>query len=251
MLRVPALELIPIGAGAAFGLPGQSQSSYLVRGGRSAVCFDLGSGTFNHILGTLDPTTLDAIVISHLHPDHFADLLALRVYMAHGPGLGYPLNVYSPPGLLARLDVVADGESWAGIRFHDLAAGEGRIDAGELCIRHAEVPHLPPTHASRVEFGGRSITYGADCAPGDALPTLAEGTDVLVLECTFGTGPIPEGVPHLNACTAGEIARRAGAGRLLLVHGYPGIDREASVAEAADIFGGPVEWARDGVAVTA
>jgi ribonuclease BN (tRNA processing enzyme) len=101
-----------------------------------------------------------------------------------------------------------------------------------------------------VEYGGRSVTYGADCAPNDALPDLARGSDVLLAECTFGTGEIPHGVPHLNARAVGEIARRAGVGRLILVHGYPGVDRDAAVAEAAAIFGGPVEWAREGVVVT-
>jgi ribonuclease BN (tRNA processing enzyme) len=101
-----------------------------------------------------------------------------------------------------------------------------------------------------VEHGGRSVTYGADCAPNDALPELAEGSDVLLAECTFGTGAIPDGVPHLNARAAGEIARRAQVGRLILVHGYPGVDRDAAVAEASGVFGGPVEWAREGVTVT-
>jgi ribonuclease BN (tRNA processing enzyme) len=245
-----ALELVALGAGAAFGGPREAQSGYLVRGGGSAVCMDMGSGVFNRLLGHVDPVDLDGVVISHRHPDHIADILAARVYMAHGPGLGHPLDIHGPPGLHDALAGVAGGEPWAGIRMHDLAPGGGDFTIGALRIRHAEVPHLPPTHAFRVEYGGRSVTYGADCAPNDALPDLARGSDVLLAECTFGTGEIPHGVPHLNARAVGEIARRAGVGRLILVHGYPGVDRDAAVAEAAAIFGGPVEWAREGVVVT-
>lgn len=247
MPAVPAtLELIPLGTGAAYGHPHQAQSGYLVRAGDTAVMFDLGSGTFNRLLGHVDPVELDAVVISHLHPDHLADLLAARVYMAHGPGLGHPLQVHAPPGLMERLEGISGGESWAGITATDLPGGGGTLEIGELVVRHAEVPHLPPTHALRAECSGRSITYGADCRPNDDLAAFAEGTDILLLEATFGAEDIPEGVAHLNARAAGEMARAAGAGRLLLVHGQPDVDREASVRIAAEAFGGPVEWAREG-----
>lgn len=248
---IDGLEIIPLGAGAAFGDPDQAQSSYLVRAGDSSVVLDMGSGTFNRLTGVMDPVDLGAVLISHLHPDHLSDLLALRVYMAHGPGIGHALEVHGPAGLRERLDVIAGGESWAGITFHEIPRGEGTMLVGDLVIAHAEVPHLPPTHAMRVDHAGRSITYGADCAPNNALSDLARGTDVLLLECSWGTGDLVEGVPHLNAAAAGEIARRAEAGRLVLVHGYPGIDREASVAQAQAVFGGPVEWAREGRTITA
>ncbi len=253
MYRVPetSLEIIPMGAGAAFGPSDQAQSSYLVRGGGSSAVLDMGSGTFNRLLGEMDPVDLDVVIISHLHPDHLVDLLALRVYMAHGPGLGYPLEVHGPPGLEARLSALVGGEQWEGITFHCLEEGGGTLLAGDLVLSHTVVPHLPPTHAVRVDHGGRSITYGADCAPNDALPELAEGTDVLLLECSWGTGELVPGVPHLNAAAAGEMARRAGARRLVLMHGYPDVDQDAAVAEAQAIFGGPVEWAREGVPVHA
>ena len=246
MRRVPAtLELTPLGTGAAYGLPDQAQSGYLVRAGDTAVALDLGAGTFNRLAAEVDPRDLDAIIITHLHPDHLADLLAARVFMAHGPGIGHPLRVHAPPGLMDRLEGIAGGESWAGITAHDLPAGAGEMRIGDLVVRHAEVPHLPPTHAVRVEHGGRSITYGADCRPNQDLPALARDTDVLVLECTFGEQEIPDGAMHLNARAAGEMAGEAGARRLLLVHGQPDVDRARSVEIAAQAFGGPVEWARE------
>ena len=253
MRRVPGtvLEIIPMGAGAAFGHADQGQSSYLVRAGDAAVVLDMGAGTFNRLLAEVDPADLGAVVISHLHPDHMADLLALRVYMAHGPGLGSTLEVHGPPGLRERLDAIAAGESWAGVTFHELPPDEATLLVGDMVISLAEVPHLKPTYAMRVEHGGRSITYGADCAPNEVIPLLGEGSDVLVLECSWGTGPLVPEVPHLNARAAAEMARAAGAGRLVLVHGYPDVDRDAAVAEAQAVFGGPVEWAREGVPVHA
>jgi len=138
------------------------------------------------------------------------------------------------------------------MRFEDLAPGEGRIDLGDdLVLRHREVPHLPPTHAVRLDYAGASVCLGADCGPNTALADLAAGCDVLVCECTFGDAPVPEGVPHLNGRAAGEIAARAGARRLVLVHGQPEFDREAAVAQAREAFGGPVSWARQGEEIAA
>ena len=82
------------------------------------------------------------------------------------------------------------------------------------------------------------------------LPELAAGCDVLVAECTFGPGPPVANVPHLTAGQAGEIAARAGVGRLLLAHCSPEHDRDATLAQARAAFGGPVDWARQGEAVT-
>ena len=107
------------------------------------------------------------------------------------------------------------------------------------------MPHLPPTHALRVEVGGKSVTYGADCRPNDALPELAQGTDILVVECTFGDGDIPEGAMHMNARAVGEMAAAARPGQVLLVHGDPAVDRDASVDIVRQAYDGPVEWARE------
>lgn len=248
------IELIPVGTGAAFGAPGEIQSGYLVRAAGRSILLDCGAGVLSALAHRLPPEELDLVVISHLHPDHCVDLFGLHVRMAWGPGAGRTITVLGPPELPARLAAFTGSGPWPeeqGLRFEALAAGEGIRDLGDgLVLRHAEVPHLPPTHAIRVEAGGRALVYGADCAPNDALVALATGADLLILECTFGADPVPEGVPHLEAAEAGVMASRAGVGRLLLTHCQPGHDRDLALAVAAGAFGGPVEWARPGVAVT-
>src|SRR5581483_9901247 len=105
--------------------------------------------------------------------------------------------------------------------FEALTGDTGETDlGGGLVLRHAVVPHLDPTFALRVDWAGSSIAYSADCLPGDALPALARGCDLLLCECSMGAGPVPEGVAHLDAPGAGALAARAGAGRLLLTHCY-------------------------------
>lgn len=246
------LEITPIGTGAGYTRPGESQSCWLVRAAGRAVCVDLGSGALSALQGHIAPETLDRLVITHLHPDHTVDLLALRVYMAWGPGRGRTLPVLGPPGLRARLEAFGTGGTDEAFAFEQFAPGGGVRDLGDgLVLRHREVPHLPPTNAVRFDRDGRAVCFGADCGPNDALVELAADVDVLVCECSFGADPVPEGVPHLDARSAARIARRAGARRLVLTHGYPEHDRDAAVAVAEREFGGAVTWAQAGVTVTA
>lgn len=249
----PRLRIVPVGVGGAYSVPGEAQSCYLVSAAGRSVVIDMGSGTLNLLQSRIAPEDLDAVVITHMHPDHCVDLMALRVYMVWGPGSGRVLPVHAPPGLRERLIAFSGSDGWdRGFTFTDLQAGAGAIDFGDgLVLRHREVPHLPPTHAVRLEHGGRSICFSADCSPSDALVDLATGCDVLLCEASFGDGVVPEGVPHMTARDAGDIASRAGAGRLLLVHCAPEFDRDASLAAARERFAGPVDWARQGEAVAA
>ena len=192
-------------------------------------------------------------MISHLHPDHCVDLLALRVYMAWGPGRGRRLTVLGPAGLRDRLVAFGGEDGWdQAFRFEALEGASGERDLGDgLVLRHAEVPHTPPTFALRLDWRHSSLCFGADCAPNDALPWLAAGCGLLVAECSFGAEPVPDGVTHLDAPAAAQMAADAGVGRLLLTHCYPEFDRDRALEAARLRFDGPVEWARQGEAVAA
>lgn len=243
--------LTPVGVGFAYSRPGEAQSAYLVQAGGAAVCMDLGSGTLNRLQGFIPPEDLAALVISHVHSDHCVDLISLRVYMMVGPGRGRRIRVVGPPGLRDVLSAFAGGEAWDEVfAFEDLDPRRPVDVAPGVVLSCAEVPHGLQTFALRVDRGGASVTYGADCAPNDALPRLARGTGVLLAECSEGAGPRTPDGSHLSAREAGEMAAAAGAGRLLLTHCAPEHDRDAALAAARVAFDGPVDWARQGEAVT-
>jgi len=244
------LALTPVGVGFAYGRPGEAQSCYLVGGGGTTVCLDLGSGALNRLQGHVAPEHLAAIVISHLHSDHCVDLVSLRVYMMIGPGRGRRVRVIGPPGLRELMAAFAGRDGWdASFTFEVLDPAAPCDLGGGVVMTCAPVPHSGPTFAVRLDHGGASVTYGADCRPNDALPALASGCGVLLAECSEGVGPAPEGSAHLTAADAGLMARRAGAGRLLLTHCAPEHDRDAALAAAREAFGGDVDWARQGEAV--
>lgn len=251
--RASPLTLTPVGVGAAYAPPRTAQSCYLVRGGGRQVVLDLGAGTLNALQELVDPADLDAIVITHLHPDHCVDLFSLRVYLLFGPRTSRRVRVLAPPGTRELLAGFAGDVGWdEAFAFETLEAPGGERDlGGGLRLRYAEVPHLKPTFAVRIDLGSSSLCYGADCAPNDVLPDLARGCGVLVCECTFGLGPAVDGVPHLAAPDVAAIAARAGVGRVLVTHVYPEHDVAAVVDEVGRGFDGPVAAARPGEEVAA
>ena len=254
MRRMPdpsALSLVPIGVGTAYAREGEVQSAYLVRADGAEILLDLGAGALNRLQSVCDPARLDLLVVSHAHPDHCADLFALRVLMAYGPGAGASIRTLLPEGLKERLVAFAGADGWGWMRDEVLARGGGETSVGDVRVVQREVPHVAPTHAVRIEAGGRSLVYGADGIVSDALIDLATGCDLLVCECSFGAEPAPPGPAHLDAMGAGRIAARAGAGALLLTHCYPEHDRDAAVRAAREEFKGPVAFAAQGSEVAA
>ena len=122
------------------------------------------------------------------------------------------------------------------------------VEVGALRARFQEVPHFTTTYA--IDFtstnGSGRFTYGADCRPGEELIEIARDTDLLIVEATL---PRPErtGVRgHMTPAEAGDHARRAGAGRVVLTHISDELDPDWARKEGSDAFGGPVDLAREG-----
>ena len=173
------MHLDVIGAGPAYtDRPGATGASYLVRLGDSSVLLDLGHGSFARLAGILDPATLDAVVISHLHPDHFIDLVALRHYLRWEKPRRR-VRVIGPAGLDARLDALHDepGFSAASLDVEPLTAGT--IEIGAFTIQVARVTHTQASFGFRVSeaaAGGASaapsLVYSGDCGRAEDLDPL-------------------------------------------------------------------------------
>jgi ribonuclease BN (tRNA processing enzyme) len=236
-----------LGSSGGFPAPGEPCSGYLLRAADRAIWIDAGGGTLAELLRHCSLAELDAVWISHLHPDHCSDLvLAAHMVAVGGSPRQALLPVYGPQGWAARLDghrgnTISMAEAFAVRELHD---GD-RVPLPGLELEAIAVRHDGETFGLRASAGGSTVAYTADSGPCPALQRLATSVDLLI--CAAGTMR-PEGFEiHLNPEQAGELATAAGVRRLVLTHLRPPIDEAAAKSRAATRFAGPIEVARRGL----
>jgi ribonuclease BN (tRNA processing enzyme) len=259
------MRLTVLGKSPSWQDAGGACSGYLLEEDGTAVVIDCGNGVFGKLRQRIDYVDVDAVVISHLHADHFLDLVPFSYALTYAPrqqpvpvdrwpGTDNPACpvLHVPPGArdTFRRVVGAWGnddliENAFDLREYDPS---NEIEIGPVRVRFQPVPHFTETFAMLISStnGSGRIVYGADSSPTDALTELASGTDLILVEATL---PRPErtGVRgHLTPGEAGELARAAGAKRLVLVHISDELDSDWARREAEEAFAGPVEVATEG-----
>jgi ribonuclease BN (tRNA processing enzyme) len=242
---------------------GGACSGYLVEEDGASLLLDCGNGVFAKLRQHRDYVDVDAIVVSHLHADHFLDLVPYAYALTYAPRQ-QPVPVDGWPGTdhPARPRLIAPRGAAQTFRrivgawgaedlidnafdIHEYVPGE-ELEVGPMHVRFHEVPHFLPTCAIDVAAGTGRVTYGADSRPSDELVAFAAGTDLLIIEATL---PRPErdGVRgHLTPAEAGDHGARAGARRLVLTHFSDELDARWAGDEAERTFGRPVSLAREG-----
>ena len=211
---------------------------------------DCGNGVLSILGNVIDPLTLDAIVITHAHVDHFADIYSLQALLRYAPSGPAPaLSLYAPPGLLERMGALlsAEGRDQMAEAFTvtDLAAGVA-VEIGGMRVTPHRVDHIEPTFALLAEeiSTGRCTCYTSDTAAGSAVESAASGVHLLLAEATLPQQYAGR-VPHMTAREAARLASRVGAERLVLTHIWPSTDRAGILREAAEEFTGPVTVAKE------
>ncbi len=233
------LSVTVLGCSGSYPGPGGAGSGYLLDDGTTKVWVDAGPGTLANLQRHIDFEDLDAIVLSHEHPDHWSDLEGWQVVWRYRlKRRDFP--VYAPAGLRAR---TYDPESPA-FTWHTVAGGDS-VSVGTMGFTFSRTDHGPVTLAMRVDAGGRSLGYSADTGPAWSLEALGPGLDLVLCEATV---PIEEEdtMQHLSARQAGATAKAAGAGRLVLTHLWSSLDPGDAQSCGAEAFGRPVEVATVG-----
>jgi len=239
------LRLTVLGNSGSYPGPGGACSGYLLQAGTTeagdgalTVWLDAGSGTLANLQRHVRLDQIDAIVLSHSHPDHWSDVEGFYVacrYVLERRGV----PVYAPRGLQRLMRI---GEEDARTLSWNTVADGGEIEIGPMRFRFSRTEHPVETLAVRVDCGGRTLGYSADSGPGWSLEALGSGLHLALCEATFlqdGEG----GTLHMSARQAGATARAAGAERLVLTHLWPTVDSAAALEEATAAFGRPVELA--------
>jgi ribonuclease BN (tRNA processing enzyme) len=239
------VRLVVLGCSGGYPEPNRACSGYLVETAGRRLWLDAGSGTLARLLARCSLADVDAVWLTHLHPDHWTDLpLAIHAIAVGAAERPKPLPVYGPRGWASAVgvDLHWHGDDYAPLYAEDQLSNGQVIEVGDVSVRSAAVEHGIETYALRVEAEGVSLAYSADSAPCEALIELARGVDLFL--CAAGT--MTTSAIHPNPRQAGEMAAAAGVKRLLLTHLRPGTDPEQARAMAQARFAGHVEVASEG-----
>jgi ribonuclease BN (tRNA processing enzyme) len=243
------VRLTVIGCSGSHPGPDAACSAYLVEHQGFRLLIDLGNGALGELQKHLDPRDIDAIFLSHLHGDHWLDLVPLAHVRRHHPDglVPPPIPLITPLAERPRI-AGAFGRPQRDLGdvfvFQDPEDGE----LGPFAVNVMRTRHPVETHAIRLAAAGRTLVYTADTGPFSELVQFAHGADVLLAEAGFVDGGDNPPDTHLTATDAGELAKRADAVRLVVTHVAPWHDanRQRDHAEAA--FGGGTVLARPGMA---
>lgn len=229
-------------------------NTYMVVEGReSSILIDCGGSPLHKLRAVgVDLDTLDSLIVTHHHPDHIygVPILLLGLWLH---GRQEPFHIFAPQRSVAAIISIMDSLEWQDwpctmpVTFHEVEMREGYkvIESPEFEITTTPVEHFVPTIAVKVmsKQTGRAIAYSSDTEPCEALARLAQGVDILLHESTG------DYAGHSTPAQAGAMARRCGAGKLVLIH-FTALDSELDdLRRAAEAeFEGSVELAEDLVA---
>lgn len=243
------MKLTIIGCAGSFPGPDSPASCYLIeaphRGRTFRLVVDLGNGALGGLQRVLSLSDIDAVALSHLHPDHCLDMCGFYVFRKYHPdGELDPIPVYAPAGAGRYLagaygiedDLGMDGQ----FRFCDWQEGQTR-DIGPFSVTTARMEHPIPAFALKISDGASTLVYSGDTGPTEVLARFVRGVDVFLSEASFVESRSNPPDMHLTGANAGDYAGRGQVGRLLLTH-IPGwTDREEVLRDAKSRWDGLTE----------
>lgn len=218
----------------------------MVEHGDEALLLDLGQGALGSVFPHRDPSTLTAIIVSHMHADHHVDLIPLRNLLFYGYDEPRSVGLHVPDELRRRYDVFLGEEG-----FLDILVGPGLTEGmraiGPFVVEARPVTHSEHSYAFRVtdaaEPDGPGLVYSGDCGRADDLLALIRDGDTLLCEAFWSTLEPIASANHLSAEQAADVARRGGAAHLILTHILEAHDPAAALGAASKIFPGTTRLA--------
>jgi ribonuclease BN (tRNA processing enzyme) len=251
--RSTGVALTIIGSAPAWSLrPGRASSCYLVELEGQAIILDLGQGALGQLAAFRRLESVLAVLVSHAHPDHHVDLMALRQYLRWGLGQPGRVALHAPVGLRAHYDAFMDQPGFLDeLPGDDLA--EGQLVIGPFLVEARPVTHTPGAFAFRVsaaaETGAAGLVYSGDCGRWQDLQPLIRPGDTLLCEAFWGAGEPEAADLHLTARDAADAARTGRAARLVLTHIAEAADTGAALEVAARHAGASVALADPGLRI--
>lgn len=230
------MQLTVLGNNGPWPSSGGACSGYLVSDGQTRLLVDCGSGVLARLQEHINPWELSAVIATHLHYDHISDLMVLRYALEAARRQGWredPLPLYAPGH---PAEVFASLSHKDLFQVHELSP-EDFLHWDSLQVRFSPTSHPVPTLAVAVEGTRSRMVYTSDTQWFPELALFCQEANLLLCEANFSQEDIEAGKSnHLSGQQAGELAARAGAGRLLLTHLSPLGDPEELLREARSVF---------------
>ncbi len=241
------MRLTVLGGVGAWPTATAAASGYLVSCDGFTVLVDPGYASFPALQAVLSVADVDAVLVTHGHPDHCADLNPLLRARALGDDLP-PLPLYAPDGALDRVLALDQVTLTSAYTLH---AFDGPVELGPFRVDTFDLPHFVPNAGIRLATDRHVLAYTGDTGPSPAIVELARDADVFLAEATFADRVRPaDNAPFLStARQAGEYASAADVGRLVLTHLWPESSPDAALEAARVAYRGPLDVAVPGLLV--
>lgn len=252
-------RVVVLGGCGGWPEPGRACAGFLLEYDGFRVALDLGYGTLPRLLSELGSVTasgLDAVVVTHDHPDHVVDLHGLFRARLYGAERGRRIALYAPEAVLERITDLEDGDRAAAddvFVWRPLPAEA--YDIGPFRLESRLLSHYVPNAGVRLSTPEVTVAYTGDTGADPNVPEIGRDADLFIVDATdryqqAGTpGPPDHRAMNMTSREAAEAAAAARAQRLMLTHFWPGNDRDRSLAEAAEVFTGEVLIANEGTVV--
>jgi ribonuclease BN (tRNA processing enzyme) len=247
------VELVTVGTGTVAPSAERTAACHWVSRGSLRVLLDCGPGSLHRLARAGLPwPEVTHVVLSHFHPDHYAEvpMLVYALKYTTVPPRRAPLVLFGPPGVRQLLSALTEAFGpWLADPGFPFAVREVTprepvpLDAA-VVLETCRVPHTSESVALGLTAPEGRLVYTGDTGPSTELAAWAGGCDLLLAECS-----LPESMAidiHLTPERAGDLARAAGAKRLVLTHFYPPVENTDPARTAGTRFAGPVTAARDG-----
>lgn len=233
------VKLTTLGSWGAYPAALSATSGYLLEAGGKRILLDCGSGVLSRLQQYIALEQLDAVVLSHYHTDHIADVYCLQYAIMILSQLGEreaPLDIYAPAVNEELYASLTYGEY---CRAQPISSSEP-LEIEGIVFKFADNIHPVPCLSMRMEYDGRTLVYTADTEWSDNVAELSRGADLLLCECSLYNEQYGQIGGHLTAGEAGRLAGEAGAGQLILTHLPHYGDHHQLVKQAEQSFTGPV-----------
>jgi ribonuclease BN (tRNA processing enzyme) len=238
-----SMKITVIGFWGGYPAKNEASSGYLLEYGDYRVLLDCGSGVLSELQNHMRPEELDAVVLSHYHPDHVADVGVLQhalliQQMLSGQKKTVPIYGHALDEL--EFKKLTYKEITKGIAY----SSDEPIQIGPFTFSFMRTKHPVPCFAMRIEVAGHKLIYTGDSAYAEELVDFSKNANILLCESNFYSDMNGTDAGHMTARDAGIIAKKANAQLLILTHLPHYGDHQQLKQEAAEIFKREIALAR-------